>query len=409
MWILILAATIACGKKGPPLPPFVRVPAAVGQLAAHRIGDDVVVTFALPVQNVDESTPVSLARVDVYAYTARTAPPLSRFTQVAHVVGQIDTKSPPPGVQTVRDTLTPEKLAEGPPLPTLSTAAPALTSPSRDPSRVPLKRFYIAIPFSERGRPGPPSSVIEVPLTALPDAPVGLRTTYTADAVTLRWDPSGGIVGFLLDVAALPGASPLDDGPPVAEPGTLPPGPTRYMVYREAGDESEPKKTEDNKEDNKPASPVRKTPINPMPIDGLSFTDPLPQGDNNRRCYVVSALRGGRERGVEGHPSMIECMTPVDVFPPARPTGVSPIAVEGAVSLVWEANSEPDLQGYLVFRGEEGGEMLMRITDEPVKATRYTDQDVKPGVRYVYAVVAVDTQNPPNASPESERVEVTAR
>ena len=45
-----------------------------------------------------------------------------------------------------------------------------------------------------------------------------------------------------------------------------------------------------------------------------------------------------------------------------------------------------------------------------VKETRYTDQTVKPGVRYVYAVIAVDTQSPqPNVSAESERVEVTAR
>jgi fibronectin type 3 domain-containing protein len=103
-------------------------------------------------------------------------------------------------------------------------------------------------------------------------------------------------------------------------------------------------------------------------------------------------------------------VTPVDVFPPVAPTGVSPIAVEGAISLVWEANTERDLQGYLVWRGEEGSETLSRITADIVKETRYTDQTVKPGVRYVYAVTAVDSRSPePNISAESERVEVTAR
>jgi fibronectin type 3 domain-containing protein len=103
-------------------------------------------------------------------------------------------------------------------------------------------------------------------------------------------------------------------------------------------------------------------------------------------------------------------VTTVDVFPPAAPTGVSPIAVEGAISLVWEANSEGDLQGYYVFRGEEGSDTLTRITNEVVKETRYTDETVKPGVRYVYAVTAVDNQSPqPNVSAQSDRVEVTAR
>lgn len=397
-WVLI-AALAGCGKKGAPLPPFVRVPGAVGQFTAHRIGDDVVLTFALPVQNVDESTPVSLGRVDVYAYTARAAPPAARFTQVAKLVGMIEAAGTAPGVPTVRDTLTPDRLVEGPPLPSILPATPTPSSQPRDVSRSPLRRFYMAVPFNERGRPGPPSSVLEIPLTSLPDAPVGLRTSYTADAVTVRWDPSGGLVGFLLDLSPLPPATPIDDGPSVAASGLLPFGPTRYNVYREIPEAS---KTT--------AAPLRvMLPINQAPLEVFSFSDPL-RNDSRRRCYSVSAVRGNRERAIEGHPSMSTCVTPVDIFPPAAPTGVSPIAAEGAISLVWEANRESDLQGYYVWRGEEGSQTLTRITDQIVKETRYADETVKPGVRYVYAVTAVDTQSPqPNVSVESERVEITAR
>jgi len=42
------------------------------------VGDDVIINLALPTQNIDQSTPISLGRVDVYAYTGRGAPPAAR-------------------------------------------------------------------------------------------------------------------------------------------------------------------------------------------------------------------------------------------------------------------------------------------------------------------------------------------
>jgi len=402
--VLSLAVT-GCGKKGPPLPPFVRVPAAVSQLAAHRVGDEAVINLALPTQNIDQSLPISLARVDLYAYTGRSAPPAARFPEVADRVAMIETTAETPPAATMREALTPDKLVEGR---ALTSAAPSRPTdkPPRDDSRAALRRFYMAVPYNQGGRSGPPSQIVELPLTPLPDAPVEVRATYSADAVTLRWDPSGGILGFLLEGAALPSASPLDDGPPVAAGGTLPAGPTRYNVYREV---EAPATTDAAEAAKTPAPPAVLALVNAAPVEGLTFEDSQ-ASDGRRRCYTVSAVRGAGGRMVEGHASKAACLTTVDVFPPAAPTGVSPIAVEGAISLVWEASAERDLQGYYVFRGEEGSETLTRITDEIVKETRYTDQTVKPGVRYIYAVAAVDSQSPqPNVSVQSERVEVTAR
>ena len=394
-----------CGKKGPPLAPFVRVPAAVGQLAAHRVGDDVIINLALPTQNIDQSIPISLGRVDVYAYTGRSAPPAARFPEVADRVATIETTTETPPAAALRETLTADKLVEGRPLTSTVPSRPT-DKPARDDSSAALKRFYMAVPYNVRGRSGPPSTIVELPLTPLPDPPADVRVTYNADTVTLRWDPSGGILGFLLEGGALPSASPLDDGPPVATGGTLPAGPTRYNVYREieaippAGGADVVKA---------PAPPAMPVLASAAPVDGLTFADPQ-QSDGRRRCYSIAAVRGAAARAVEGHQSKAACVTTVDVFPPAAPTGVSPIAVEGAISLVWEANSEGDLQGYYVFRGEEGSDTLTRITNEVVKETRYTDETVKPGVRYVYAVTAVDNQSPqPNVSAQSDRVEVTAR
>lgn len=400
----MILALSACGKKGPPLAPFVPVPAAVSQFTARRVGDDVILSLALPAQNIDLSIPVNLGRVDVYGYTGRTPPPSARFVEVARLVGKIDPASDAPVATTLRDTLTADELVEGPPLARIPAPTTRAAIPPRDDPRAPLKRYYMAIAFSDRGRPGPPSPVVELPLTPLPDPPDDVRVSYNADAVTITWAPSGGLVGFLFDRAPLLPASPLDDGPPAAEAGTLPAGPTRYNVYRQL---EVPLDSADVT--TKPPAAASPLPVNPLPLETFGFTDPQPS-DGRRRCYAVSAVRGRNERAVEGHASRSACVTMVDVFPPAPPAGVSPIAAEGAISLVWEANSERDLQGYLVLRGEEGSETLTRITNEVVKETRYTDENVQPGVRYVYAITAVDNQTAePNVSAESERVEVTAR
>ena len=70
----------------------------------------------------------------------------------------------------------------------------------------------------------------------------------------------------------------------------------------------------------------------------------------------------------------------------------------GAINLIWDANTEADLGGYLVLRGEAPGDTLQPLTPQPIRETRYRDTAVKPGVRYVYAIVAVDRATPPNRS-----------
>jgi len=112
---------------------------------------------------------------------------------------------------------------------------------------------------------------------------------------------------------------------------------------------------------------------------------------------------------IESDPSDPMCVTPKDTFPPAAPKGLAAVAGAGIMNLIWDANTDSDLGGYIVLRGEAPGDTLQPLTPQPIRETRYVDRTVQPGVTYVYAVMAVDKATPPNQSALSNKVQETAR
>jgi hypothetical protein len=434
---LLAAALLAggCGKKGTPLAPIVRVPAAVTKMTAARMGSDVYLTLTVPAENIDASIPGDVGRIDIYAYTGRVAPPIPRFAEVATVVATVPVAPPPDPLLpvptppfgfvdpqgawqgttiTVRERLTADELVQGPDLAVDARVARQLRAGMTlpPPPTGALKRFYLAIPFSSRGRPGPPGTPAEFALTDLPDAPALVQAQHTAAAVNVTWEPSGGLLGFILDRPMPPEPPPFDA--PILNIPTLttaapvdsvvPPGPTTYNVYRELS--PDPMQLPESSSAAAWSAPLP-LPVNPGPVPGFTVSDEIEFG--RMRCYTVRALRGAAPP-VTSEPSPRVCVTPMDVFPPAAPTGLAAVPSEGGISLIWEPNAELDLGGYLVLRRDGTDATLRQLTDTPIVDARFRDTTVTPGVRYTYSVVAVDAQLPlPNMSAESEPVEEIAR
>jgi hypothetical protein len=220
------------------------------------------------------------------------------------------------------------------------------------------QRIYVVRGVTRSGRFGPPAPRAEVALIPLPAPPVAVTSRVTETAVVLEWKPPG-----------------------------EPPLPVSYNLYR----------AED---------PLQ--PLNPAPIATASFeyTD-VKLGDDY--CFRLRGVALAGAVPSEGPLSEETCVTPRDVFAPAAPTRLDAVPTPGQISLIWEANTEKDLAGYLVLRGEAPDGALQAITPAPIRETSYKDTSVKPGVRYIYAVVAVDGATPPNVSAQSPRVEETAR
>jgi len=393
---LLVPAIAGCGRKGPPLAPVVHVPEGVGAVSVRRLGDDVLVTVRLPTRNVDGSTPVDLTRVELHGLTATTAPTPARVLEAGALVATwtrdtadgADGATGVPAEITLRDTLEADELEAAPGEAVPPARQDAVASPAQEsggetgtetasettsgtvPETAvpePPSRYYLVVPIGARDRAGPQGRVVPVPLAELPAPPVAVAATYDERSVTVTWTP----------LAA------ADD-------------PVRYDVYRQS---------------DRPAGPVvvaRPAPRNATPASGPPFTEPLSL-DGERHCYEVRSVRGEGASAVAGRPSPAACVTAVDTFAPAPPTGLTAIELQGAIDLTWAAGPEPDLGGYVVLRGEPGDATLTALTAEPITETRYLDRDVRVGVRYTYAVQAVDTQPEPNVSAESARLERTAR
>ncbi len=442
--IVLVAAGVACGKKGAPLAPLHLVPSAPTEVEIRRSGADVRLQFLLPPGNANGAGPSTLDRVQVYAVTlapGMPAPPNRELLTPAFLVGTVPVKPPPvegepspvdgaPDAGTAPDTrpsageratfvepITPEALtpsarparlgkraaeeaarAAGAAIVTAAlapaaarsaaTLVPALTTvPTSGLTGVAASfaaavsatitaaipkhavRLYAVQGITKKGRPGPASTRVELPILPPPPTPEGVRVTVTETNLGVTWTVPA----------------------PVATPATAPVAAAQatavtFNVYSRDGG----------------------APLNAAPLDAPPFERPgVTWG--TEECFVLRAVEKSGAAFIESAASPPVCVTPRDTFPPAAPKALSLVAGPGTINLSWDAGAETDLAGYLVLRGTAPDGPMQPLTPTPITATNYEDRAPTAGVRYAYTVVAVDTATPPNRSAPSARVEETAR
>jgi len=95
-----------------------------------------------------------------------------------------------------------------------------------------------------------------------------------------------------------------------------------------------------------------------------------------------------------------------DIFAPQAPSGLISIAGEDFVSLSWDVNKEKDLQGYKVWRKEEGQEEYILLTPQPTRENIYNDYAVEKNKRYHYAITAQDINGNESEKSETQSEEI---
>lgn len=507
--LVLVAAVIAavvgggCGKKGPPLPPFAKAPAAPAEVSARRLGNRVEIRFAVPTGDVDGQRPANVDRIEVWALTGPlvSAPMVLKY---GALVGTVPVRRPPPPAPDVKEgppappPPAPEQgLDQGQPglvideldaadfaavtIPELEKARaeaekqaaelrerlgpPRLRGPLLGPPLPPVPTRYYVVLGRNGGRKGATSRPLAVALTPAPPAP-GQAAGAAAEAyLELTWPAPEGLskpvhAGTAVPSPGRPGATAKPGAARPAQAPAIVPGETAAQAPA-AADDDEPERDEAEAPAqgavpavttaegpvvaDAPAKPLNSrtltgfgtvvhgyavyevapphlTPapiepgtvpplprkLTPQPIATTTWRDSAVEV-GTERCYAVRTVETRGTSVIESEPSPVLCVSPTDTFPPKAPANLAAVASEGAISLIWEANTEPDLAGYIVLRGEAPGATLAPLMAEPIKDTTYRDTTTKAGVRYVYTVVAVDTATPQNVSTQSNRVEETAR
>jgi hypothetical protein len=459
---VFVVVAVSCGKRGAPLAPLNLIPEPPSAVSGKRLSATVYVQMVAPSRNANGPGPVALDHLEVYAVTVRPGlqiPPNRDLLMPQYLVGQVPIKPPPDddqpadeqqsdnrpgpgepvifteqitekelqasaGLKPVPPAPPPATSAAGaqppatgavPPAPAVPPDAPPAGAPAAPPSSPPAAppegapaaatptatpgaqppsvpaaaaaaarpagptvpvRVYVVRGVTKKGRAGPPSGRVTIPLVPAPPTPGTPSATFTEQAVSVTW---------LAPVPAGPASPPL-----------------AFNVYAAPAGE-------DKKPEIPAARPSAPSPMNAAPLAAPPFNH-AGAAPGVAQCFVVRTVARVGDVALESDPTPPVCVTPRDIFPPAAPKGLAVVAMDGGVmNLIWDANTESDLGGYLILRGEAPGDTLQPLTPQPIHDTSFRDTTARPGVRYVYAIVAVDRATPPNRSQPSARAEETAR
>ncbi len=380
--VLAVVSAISCGQKGPPLPPIVRTPVAP-VVTADRRGNEIQLGLTVPAANTDGSRPANIARVDIYAVNGAApsmtdAEILRKGTKVASLA--VKTPRDPNEVAEKEESAenveppTGEGLEQG----ASSTVAETITAgvleskvsgdvPLLGPPAATALRTYVGVGVDRHGHRGQFSKRVAVPLQLPPSPPPPIGIQVEEKKIIITWTPRVNGTENVLESHSF--------GPLLPEVG--------YNLYDGTTGQK----------------------LNPQPVKENGYEDTRMDWGTTR-CYIVRAVEVVARLPLESEATGPECTMLVDTFPPAQPRGLKSVTTAGAINLIWEANTEPDLAGYHVLRAEGPSWEFARLTKMPVAETTFFDT-VKPGVRYLYKVEAVDKAG--NVSKASDQIEETAR
>ena len=352
----------ACATIGPPQPPSLELPKPPTDLRAARKGDRVTLTWTIPSVTTDRQTIRSLG-------STRICRGLAQLTQCGTRVGEAASSPVPsaPATSSLASTR-PSPLSAKSSRPKVEESyTDTLPSQTRSDDLAASIAYAIEV-LNAGGRGAGLSNQVRVPLVRTLPPPQDFAARVTSQGVVLNW---------------------TGEVPPVTSTKKL-----RYVyrVYR---------RPEGSKEQ------ILAGEIPAGSEGSLTFTDSSIEWEKTYEYHAdtvtVIAQENKPDVQVEGDDTPEIKVFADDVFPPAVPSGLQAVSSgpgqKAFIDLVWAPVTDVDLDGYNVYRHEDGT-AVVKVNAELQKTPAYRDVSVVSGKGYLYSVTAVDVRG--NESARSE-------
>jgi len=369
----------ACATMGPPKPPSLDLPQPPSDLRATRKGAGVTLTWTIPAVTTDRQTVRSLGP-----------------TRICRGLEPVLTECGAPAAEVPAPQLVATKPPAGKKRAATYTDTLASDLQQSNPS---LFVTYAVEVLNQDGHGAGLSNQVQVPAVAALPPFLSFAAEVTAQGVRLSW--------------ALPPAS--EKAPNVR---------ALFRIYRRQEGSAAENKIADLDLEHCPAmaaSTPAPTPASDAPQAAEQAAEPCPlsyldQTFDWERTYfyrgtavLVIAEPGKPAFEIEGDDTPEVKVFADDVFPPAVPSGLQAVfsgpGQQPFIDLIWAPVTDVDLDGYNVYRHEEGMAPV-KVNQQLVKTPAYRDANVVSGKNYFYSVSAVDVRGNESARSEeaSERV-----
>ena len=340
---------ISCGKKGDILPPLVRFPQTVENFQVAQKSDQIILTWRNPTAYEDGSTLSVIEMIEIWILeekaiegTETTEMPVEEYEQMAKLHATI------PGDQ-IQEYAVQEGSSKGMMVYSYSLSGKDFLS----------TKYTFGLRIKEKKRYSSFSVLVSLKPMVLPLPPTNVAATVFPDRIEVKWNP------------------PLKN-----RDQSIPPNLEGYNIYR-TEEKGEPRRLN--------VDLIKEEKYNDM---NFSFGQVYK--------YFVRASATSTSPFLESEDSEeIEILTE-DTFSPDPPKGLISVAGQDVLSITWDANTEGDLDGYKVWRREEGSAEVHLLTPDLIKENAYNDKSAKKGTTYVYFVTALDKSG--NESPRSDTI-----